>query len=156
MSENVYTWSVSVNSIGAFLGGLTGGTLASTIPYWYSFLLALIFNALGFLLYATAQHGWVVVLARILVGMFSGLQRSLVFAYIGVSYQNYVEIQTRAGKEVNPAKYCRVKDILFSLYTISTSGGYFLGAGMCYYCMDCRSLEWVNSDPINDHLNISY
>lgn len=127
----MYAWSVAVSNIGGFLGGLAGGVLASTVPYWYSFLLALLFNATGFLIYAIAQQGWVMIVARLLVAVFSGLQHSLVFAYIGVSYQNYVEIQTRAGKKVNPTKYCRVKDLIFSLYTIFTSAGYFIGAGTC-------------------------
>lgn len=147
MSEDVYTWSVSVNNLGGFLGGLSGGILASTVPYWYSFLLALLFNAIGFLIYATAHHGWVIIVARLLAGVFSGLQHSLVYAYIGVSYQNYVEILKHTGKKVQPTKYCRVKDIIFSLYTISTSGGYFLGAGM-YACVIKRFQYWSGSCPV--------
>ena len=126
---------MSVNNIGGFFGGILGGILASTIPYWYSFLIALLFNVVGFLLYATAQYGWMVILARLLIGTFSGLQHSLVYAYIGVSYQQYIEIRRQAGMKTVPTKYCRVKDIVFSLYTISTSVGYFLGSGMikCLY-----------------------
>ena len=129
MNENVYAWSVSVSNIGGFLGGLIGGVLASTVPYWYGFLIALLFNAFGFLIYGTARAGWMIILARLLIGIFSGLQRSLVYAYIGVSYQLYVKMKQHTGKKVNVTKYCRVKDIVFSLYTISTSAGYFIGAG---------------------------
>ena len=68
-----------------------------------------------------------------MVGTFSGLQHSLVYAYIGVSYQQYIDIRRQAGMKISPAKYCRVKDIVFSLYTISTSAGYFLGSGI-FYC----------------------
>lgn len=98
VNENVYAWSVSVNDIGGFLGGLLGGVLASTVPYWYGFLIALIFNVAGFLIYGTARAGWMIILARLLIGTFSGLQRSLVYAYIGVSYQLYVKMKQHSGK----------------------------------------------------------
>lgn len=111
------------------MGGLLAVVLASTVPYWHSFLFALLLDATGFLLYATAQYGWTLITARVLVGVSSGLQRSLAYAYIGVSYQDYVEVQLRVGKRGDNEKYCRVKDIMFSLYTIATSGGYFLGSG---------------------------
>lgn len=130
VSEDVYAWTVSANNIGGFLGGISGGILASIVPYWYGFLTSLLFNVVGSLLYGTAQQAWIIILARLLMGMFAGLQRSLIYAYIAMSYQSYVEIKQRAGKELNLTKYCRVKDILFSLYTISTTAGYFIGAGI--------------------------
>lgn len=132
VSEGVYAWAVSANNIGGIFGGISGGILASIIPYWYSLLAALICYTVGALLYGTAQYGWMVVMARLLIGIFSGLQRSLIYAYIAMSYQSYVEIKQRAGKMMNLTKYCRIKDILFSLYTISTSAGYFIGAGSYY------------------------
>ena len=132
-TERLYALSESVNSIGGVVGGLSGAILASTVPYWHGFLSALLLDAIGFLLYATAQHGWTLITARVLVGMSSGLQRSLVYAYIGASYQDYVEVRTRVGKQGDGGKYCRIKDILFSLYTIATSGGYFLGSGESDY-----------------------
>lgn len=97
---------------------------------------------IGFLIYGTAQHEWMVILARLLVGIFTGLQHTFVYAYFGVSYQRYVELLRSTGKKVNTMKYCRAKDILFSLYTITTSIGYFLGSGkskiitvlLNYYC----------------------
>ena len=135
MSDNVYAWSVSVNNIGGLLGGLSGGALACFVPYWYGLLVALLFNVVGFLIYAIAQQGWMIILARLLIGIFSGLQRSLVFAYISVSYQSYVETKRYAGKKVNLTKYCRVKDLVFSLYTISASAGFFVGSGnLCATC----------------------
>jgi MFS family permease len=134
VSEDVYAWSVSVHSVGGLIGGICGGVLASLVPYWYSFLMATLFYVFGFLLYGTAQYGWMIILSQLLVGIYSGLQRSLIYAYIGTSYQSYVEIRQRAGKKVNISKYCRVKDILFSLYTISTSAGYFIGAGIPVNC----------------------
>ena len=70
MSESVYAWSVSVNNIGGFLGGITGGILASTIPYWYSFLIALLFNVVGFLIYATSQYGWMIIVQDSWLGHF--------------------------------------------------------------------------------------
>lgn len=134
---------MSANNIGGFLGGLCGGVLASTIPYWHSFLIALLFNVVGFLIYGVAQHGWMIILARIFIGIYTGLQRSLIYSYIAISYQGYVEIKQRAGKKVNVTKYCRVKDIVFSLYTISTSAGYFIGAGTADYVVIMLAINCV-------------
>lgn len=88
MNEGTYAWAVSADSVGGFLGGLSGGVLASIIPYWHGFLIALLFDVIGFLIYSIAQYGWMVILAKLFIGTYSGLQRSLVYAYIAISYQS--------------------------------------------------------------------
>lgn len=127
-SESIYAWSISVNNIGGFFGAILGGLLSHLIPYWYSFLISLFFHILGFLLYGLAKHGWMIILSRLLTGVFNGLQRTLAFAYFGESYQHYVETLQSAGKKESD-KLCRVKDVLFTLFTVSTGIGLLLGAG---------------------------
>ena len=81
-------------------------------------------------MYGLAKHVWMIVLSRLFTGVFTGLQRALAFAYFGVTYQHYVEtLQTARKKE--SAKLCRVKDVLFTLFTVSASIGLLLGSGEC-------------------------
>ena len=96
------------------------------LPYWFSFMISLACHTFGFLLYAIVTQGWMMIVSRLLTGIFCGLHRSLAFAYFAVTYEYYIlEIQ-------ESKKYCRIKDLLFALYTVSTSVGFLIGAGMCY------------------------
>ena len=123
LSEEFYSWVISINNIGGFLGGIAGMIFTTTLPYWFSFMISLACHTAGFLLYATVSHGWMLIIGRLLVGIFSGLHRSLSFAYFAVTYEFYI------SEKEESKKYCRIKDILFSLYTVSTSFGFLIGAG---------------------------
>ena len=125
MSEEFYSWVISVNNIGGFLGGIAGVVLSSTLPYWFSFMISVVCHTVGFLLYAVVTHGWMLVIGRLLVGIFTGLHRSLTFAYFAVTYEYYISM----NGDLESKNYCRIKDILFALYTVSTSLGYLIGAG---------------------------
>ena len=126
MSEEFYSWVISVNNMGGFLGGIAGVVLSSTLPYWFSFMISVVCHTVGFLLYAVVTHGWMLVIGRLLVGIFTGLHRSLTFAYFAVTYEYYISM----NGDLESKNYCRIKDILFALYTVSTSLGYLIGAGM--------------------------
>ena len=128
-SEYLYAWSISVNNIGGFLGALLGVLFSNFIPYWYGFLFSLLCHITGFLLYGLAQYGWMILLSRLLAGIFTGLQRALAFSYFSVSYEHYVTTIESAGMKESKS-FCRVKDVLFSLYTVSTSIGLLVGAGI--------------------------
>ena len=120
---------ISVNNIGGFLGGIAGVILSSYLPYWFSFMISVVCHTVGFLLYAVVTHGWMLVIGRLLVGIFTGLHRALTFAYFAVTYEYYITMK----EDLESKKYCRIKDILFALYTVSTSLGYLIGAGMYMY-----------------------
>lgn len=128
-TESLYAWSISINNIGGFLGAILGGVVSHTIPYWYAFFISLLFHIVGFLLYGLAKYGWMIILARLFTGVFTGLQRALAFAYFGVSYQHYIETLKTAGKKESD-RLCRIKDVLFTLFTVSSSIGLLLGAGV--------------------------
>ena len=123
-SEVFYSWVISVNNIGGFLGGIAGMLCTTILPYWFSFMISLACHTFGFLLYAVVTHGWMLIIGRLLIGIFSGLHRSLTFAYFAVTYEYYIS----ENQESN--KYCRIKDLLFALYTVSTSLGFLIGAGV--------------------------
>ena len=123
LSEGFYSWVISVKNIGGFLGGTAGVIFTTFLPYWFSFMISVACHTLGFLLYAVVTQGWMLIVGRLLVGIFTGLHRSLTFAYFAVTYEYYL----REYKESK--QYCRVKDLLFALYTVSKSLGSLIGAG---------------------------
>ena len=81
------------------------------------------------------------IVSRLLTGIFCGLHRSLAFAYFAVTYEYYIS-ETQESK-----KYCRIKDLLFALYTVSTSLGFLVGAGMHY-----NSIKLL----LNNHIILFY
>ena len=129
LSEKFYHIAVSSFSIGEFLGALMGGFLASRIPFWYSAMGALLCHIVGFVIYATAVSGWMLISARILSGTFVGLQSVISFTYFGVSYQHYLEVIGPKERKLEAAKTTRVKDQLFPLATLSGYGGALFGQG---------------------------
>ena len=126
-SDKFYSWVISVSNIGGFLGGILGIFFTTILPYWFSFMISLACHTFGFLLYAIVSQGWMMIVSRLLTGIFCGLHRSLAFAYFAVTYEYYIS-ETQESK-----KYCRIKDLLFALYTVSTSIGFLVGAGMHYW-----------------------
>ena len=135
LSEKFYHVAVSSFSIGEFVGALIGGFLASRIPFWYCAMGALLCHIVGFVIYATAVSGWMIIGARILSGTFVGLQSVVSFTYFGVSYQHYLEITGPKERKKEEAKTTRVKDHLFAFYAVAANVGTLFGPGWitCFY-----------------------
>ena len=130
LSEKFYHIAVSSFSIGEFVGALIGGFLASRIPFWYSAMGALLCHIVGFVIYATAVSGWMIIGARILSGTFVGLQSVVSFTYFGVSYQHYLEVIGPKERKREEAKTTRVKDHLFAFYAVAANVGTLFGPGL--------------------------
>ena len=76
------------------------------------------------------MNGPLLLLARTFAGLFIGLQTTLAFAYFGQSYEYYVELHKEAGvSETDVRDKHRVKNVLFTLFTVMTYLGYFFGEG---------------------------
>ena len=131
LSEKFYHIAVSSFSIGEFLGALMGGFFASRIPFWYSTMGALLCYTVGFVMYAIAMSGWMIIAAKVLSGTFVGLQVVTIYTYFGVSYQHYLEVIGPKERKLEAAKTTRVKDQLFPLATLSGYGGALFGQGLC-------------------------
>ena len=141
LSERFYHIAVSSFFIGEFLGALIGGVLVSIIPFWYSAMGALLSHTVGFVIYATAVNGWMVVVARILTGFFVGLQAVTTLTYFGVSYQHYLDVIGTEERKKEEASTTRVKDQLFALYMLVGNAGALFGPGLiCMHMMCCPCL----------------
>lgn len=153
MSEKFYHIAVSSFSMGEILGAVILGTLSSRIPFWYSAIGALLCHTVGFTLFAVAVSGWMIVVARVLTGMFTALQVVTVFTYFGVSYQHYLDNLEPKERKKEEAKTTRVKDRLFAMYAVATNVGALFGPGLiiciCVLCSGCMTLH-------NMHLGLPF
>ena len=130
LSETFYHIAVSSFFIGEFLGALIAGILSSRIPFWYMAMGALLFHTVGFVIYATAMSGWMVIVARLLTGVFAGLQVVTILTYFGVSYQRYLDVIGTKERKKEEAKTTRVKDQLFAFYMVAGYTGILFGPGL--------------------------
>ena len=114
-----------MNNIGGCLGGIAAALLSTTVPYWYSFAITISCHTIGYLFYAVVddRRTWMMIIGRFLVGMFSGLQQSLAYTYLGVSFKEYISQVKESTKSF------WVKDVLFALLAVSSGFGNLLGAG---------------------------
>ena len=124
-SEALYALTYEALFVGHVIAAVTTGLLFNLIPTWYLFLVSTLSHTLGYLLYALATNGWMMILARALAGLQAGSVDSLVFAYYSVSFQKYKENLKTLGK-FEGEKAARAKGYLFS----SSSIGYILGYGL--------------------------
>ena len=109
---------------------MTASIVSSRVPLWYSTMAALLCHITGFVVYAMATSGWMMIVARVLVGMFIGIQVVLSLAYFGVSYLRYLEVLEPEERAEEEGKTTRVKDVLFALYAVSESVGNLIGPGL--------------------------
>jgi len=121
---------MSVFSVGEFLGAVIGSIASSRLPYWYSITGALLCHITGYVVYAIATSGWMIIVARIMSGTFVGMQTVIAFSYFGVSYQDYLDALEPEGRNKEETKATRVKDALFSFYAVAVQTGTSVGPGL--------------------------
>ena len=104
------------------------GLTYNAIPTWYLFLFSTLSYTLGYLLYALATSGWMMILARGLAGIQLGATTTLAFTYFGVSFEKFTENAKALGK-FDENKFKKLKGYLFGTYGIGTVLGYITGLG---------------------------
>ena len=108
------------------------GLTYNAIPTWYLFLFSTLSctlsYTLGYLLYALATSGWMMILARGLAGIQLGATTALAFSYYAVSFEKYTENLKKLGR-FDEKKAKRTRGYLFSSYGIGNMAGYITGLG---------------------------
>ena len=137
LSERFYHVAISAFSVGELLGAMTASIFSSRIPLWYNTMAALLCHITGFVVYATAKSGWMIILARLLSGIFIALQTVMSLTYFGVSYQHYLEVLGPEERTKEEGKTTRIKDTLFALYAFSANIGNLIGPGLMHVNMQC-------------------
>ena len=130
LSERFYHVAISALSIGQLLGAMMASIVSDRIPLWYSTMATLLCHIVGFVVYAMATSGWMIIVARLLSGMFIGIQVVLSLAYFGVSYLRYLEVLEPEERTKEEGKTTRVKDVLFALFAVSENVGNLIGPGL--------------------------
>jgi len=133
LSETFYAWTIAAFSIGEFVGALSAGILTNIIPFWHNVLISILAHTFGYLLYALATEGWMMIISRLLTGIFVGMQSVTAFTYFGVSYEKYLQALGEGRKE-EERKTIRVKDTLFALFALSSNMGHLIGPGWYIIC----------------------
>ena len=132
-SEAFYSTLVTSLNIGAVIGASSSIILLKFFPYWHLVLSSVILHILGYVLYALANSGWIMILSKLLSGLYLGAEVTLVHTYIGESITDYQEALMELGEDVKKAT--RVKHRLFGLHAVGNDIGYILGAGLCFMMM---------------------
>jgi len=127
-SETFYSWTFTVLFIGYTISGVVAGILTNWIPYWYLLFSSTLAHVAGYLLYALATNGWMMILARLLAGISIGSINTLTLAYYGVSFEAYAD-NVKTLDKYEEKRAARVKGYVFSLYTVGKSLGHVIGAG---------------------------
>ena len=130
LSELFYSWTVCVYSIGEILGASVAGYVTKYIPYRYTILLAALTLAVGLLLYALTVQGWMIIVARLLLGVHTGFDLVIVTAYLGETAIEVTAKREAAGGKRDHSG-ATLKDRLFIWFSFVTNGSYLCGLGKC-------------------------
>ena len=127
-SETFYSLTYVVMFSTYTIAAVGAGLLFNHVPTRYMFIFSTLSDTLGYLLYALATNGWMMILARGLAGAQLGTCTSLVFAYSSLSFEMYTENLKILGK-YEEKKAERVKGYVFSLFIVGNSLGFAIGIG---------------------------
>ena len=128
-TETLYSLTYVVLFVSHAIAAVATGLLFNHIPTWYLFLVSTLCHTLGYLLYALATSGWMMILARALAGLHLGAIDSLVFAYYAVSFEKYKENLKTLGK-FEKKKETKMKGYLFSTSAIGYAVGNIIAVGI--------------------------
>ena len=126
-SEAFYSLTYSMFYLGHVIAALISGFLSNKIPLWYLFMATVLLHTFGYVLYALSITGWMMLIARVLAGISTGMAISLGFAYFDFNIEKYAENLKILG-EYDAKKVARVKGYVFSFFNVGTGFGYIVGA----------------------------
>ena len=127
-SEAFYSWTLTVLFIGFTISGVVVGILTNWIPYSCLIFSSTLAHVAGYLLYALATNGWMMIISQLLAGTSKGSHTTLAFSYFGTSFEAYADSVKILGK-YDEKRTARVKGYVFSLYSVGITLGQILGAG---------------------------
>ena len=121
-----YSWVIALFNIGALFGAVGSGLLIKYIPYWYLILLTLLTHTVGYILYAISTEGWLIMLSKILSGIYIGGEMTLALSYFAESSIEYENIMLKLGEKIKGGS---VRRKLFAWHNVGVGIGYIIGPG---------------------------
>ena len=128
LSESYYSWAVSMYSIGELIGAPLAGYMTKYIPYRFTLLLSALLLAIGCFFYAMTLHGWMILVARLLIGLHTGIGVVVVTAYLGETGTEVTAKREAAGGKRDHSG-TTLKDKLFLWYSFVLNVTYPLSMG---------------------------
>ena len=119
-SETFYSITYVVLFAGYSVSAVSVGFLFNHMPTWHLLFVSTLCHTIGYLIYALAMNGWMMIVARALAGLQLGAVESLVF-YYSLSFMKYTENLKK--------KAHRAKGYLFSTSNLGSILGYAFGSG---------------------------
>ena len=120
-------------SIGAVTFGLVYAYLLHVVPYTYIFLSLIVSYILGSVLYAVASHGWMILVARFLVGGASVITQAAFYVYIAEregDYETaYYATQDHIDDTDGSKKQRKLKEKMYSYRTLAVGIAELIGTG---------------------------
>ncbi|XP_064390131.1 uncharacterized protein LOC135338046 isoform X2 [Halichondria panicea] len=150
-SELFYSLLISGFNLGSVIGGIANGLLSKCVPQWYLWMVMLLAHTSGYLIYALASNGWLIMLSKILSGYFLGADLTLGFSYLSVTSVQYIEVQKERGVKVGDKSAFKLRNTLFAINGIAFSIGYFIGPGAAVIFAQFQSINqfrvigWYNA-----------
>ena len=136
MPESVYFSTGLAYGIAYVIFAISTGFILKFLPFLHTFLIALVLNLFGSLLYAVTINSAMIIAAQFLAGAYNGIVQAASFAYINsheYDYQVAFAQKMVAKGEVEPdtrvQHHPRVKETALSLLAFSVSVSYLVGPG---------------------------
>ena len=127
-SETFYSITYVVLFAGYSVSAVSVGLLFNHIPTWHLLFASTLCHTIGYLIYALAINGWMMIVARALAGLQLGAVESLIFSYYSLSFIKYTENLKKIGI-FDEKKDHRAKGYLFSTSNLGSILGYAFGSG---------------------------
>ncbi len=117
--------------VGSVFGGFLFAFLIKFVPYWYLLIFLISAHILGFILYGIASNGWMLIVAMMLIGIFTGGEVTLVFNYATDLSSKYVNAFKERGQtfECDQTKAVQIRNYLYAAHSFGYSIGFIIGTG---------------------------
>ena len=136
MPESVYFSAQLAYDIAYVIFAISTGFILKFLPFLHTFVIALILNLFGSLLYAVTVNSAMIIAAQFLAGAYNGIVQAASFAYISSREQDYqaafaqkMVAKGEAEPDTRVQHHPRVKETAFSLLAFSVTVSYLVGPG---------------------------
>lgn len=92
--------------------------------------MVLISHTIGYVLYAISNAGWVIMLSKLLSGVYIGGEMTLSLSYFAESSVEYIKISSIMGRDTKAQESGVIRSKLFAWHNIGVGIGYILGPGI--------------------------
>ncbi len=130
-SELFYSLVIASLFAGSIVRAFLAGFLVKCVPYWYLLNCFICADIFGFLLYGIASQGWMMIVAMILVGLFTGGELTLAFNYTTEMNFMYVSVFKDRGEtyDCDKTKNIHFRNYLYVIHSFGTCTGYVIATG---------------------------